>query len=86
VFLSSTLLFGIEAHLAKSDAMQLAAIVTMQTGLAHIYCNRNSNVSWLPRFLFWLGPSVAMLIKGPVAPTVATMTLGWLCWKEAYGW
>ena len=86
VFLSATLLLSVEAHLAKTDAMQLAAIVTMQAGLARLYCVGNTNGSWQARLLFWLGLSLGILIKGPVAPAIATMTLAWICWKERSFW
>lgn len=86
VFLASTLLLGVEAHLAKTDAMQLAAIVAMQAGLARLYMADKALRLWPERLLFWLGLGMGMLIKGPVAPTVATMTLGWICWKERSFW
>ncbi len=82
VFLACTLLLGVEAHLAKTDAMQLAAIVAMQAGLAQVYCRPQQSGLWRSRLLFWLGLGLGMLIKGPVAPAVATLTLGWLCWRD----
>ena len=82
VLLACSLLIAVEAHLAKTDAMLLATIVCMQTGLAQLYCNTHKKHPWTPRLLFWLGLSLAMLIKGPVAPILAFLTLAWICWKE----
>ncbi|MCP9810291.1 glycosyltransferase family 39 protein [Cyanobium sp. HWJ4-Hawea] len=86
VFLACSLLLGVEAHLAKTDAMQLAAIVAMQAGLAQIYVQPRQEGLWRSRLLFWLGLGLGMLIKGPVAPAVATFTLAWICWKERSLW
>ena len=81
VFLACTLLVGVEAHLAKTDAWQLAAIVAMQSGLANLTCQPPTCGQWRFRLLFWLGLGLGMLIKGPVAPVVAVLTLGWMSWK-----
>lgn len=86
VFLACTVVLVLEAHLAKTDAMQLATIVTMQAGLARVYCTHPSRGSWQARLLFWLGLGLGMLIKGPVAPTVACLTLATICWRERSFW
>lgn len=82
VLLACSLLIGVEAHLAKTDAMQLAAIVAMQAGLAQIYCFPKDHELLRARLFFWLGLGVALLIKGPVAPVLALLTLAWICWKD----
>ena len=81
VFLACTLLVGVEAHLAKTDAVQLAAIVAMQSGLANLTCRPPSYGHWWFRLLFWLGLGLGMLIKGPVAPVIAALTIAWISWK-----
>jgi len=86
ILLACSLLVAVEAHLAKTDAMLLATIVCMQAGLAQLYCKTHKIYPWVPRLLFWLGLSFAMLIKGPVAPCLAFLTLGWICWKERSLW
>jgi len=86
ILLACSLLVAVEAHLAKTDAMLLATIVCMQAGLAQLYCKTHKIQPWVPRLLFWLGLSLAMLIKGPVAPSLAFLTLGWICWKERSLW
>ena len=82
VLLACSLLIVVEAHLAKTDAMQLAAIVAMQAGLAQIYCMPKVHELLRARIFFWLGLGVALLIKGPVAPVLASLTLAWICWKD----
>lgn len=81
VFLACTLLVGVEAHLAKTDAVQLAAIVAMQAGLANLTCRPPSYGHWRFRLLFWLGLGLGMLIKGPVAPVIAALTIAWMSWR-----
>jgi 4-amino-4-deoxy-L-arabinose transferase-like glycosyltransferase len=89
LLLAGCLLLGIEAHLAKTDATLLAAVVAMQGGLARVVAGPGSSVEaaggragWESRALFWGGLGVGMLIKGPVAPAVAGLTLAALIGRE----
>ncbi len=75
--LASSLLLIVEAHLATTDALLLATIVAAQGALM----NRLLRPSHRPMawsMLFWVAQGLAILIKGPVAPLVAILTLlGW---------
>lgn len=77
--LAASLLLGVEARLAKTDAMLLATIVAMQAGLAVVYLKHRAPgalpATWLPALVFWLALGAGTLIKGPVAPAVAGLTI-----------
>ncbi|TVS05096.1 MAG: glycosyltransferase family 39 protein [Cyanobium sp. PLM2.Bin73] len=89
LLLAGSLLLGIEAHLAKTDATLLAAVVAMQGGLARVVVGAErggeaagERAGWGSRALFWGGLGVGMLIKGPVAPAVAGLTLAALMGQQ----
>lgn len=66
-----------EAHLAKTDAVLLATVVAAQAALARIYLeSRQGRDAGLATALgFWAALGVGLLIKGPIAPMVALLTL-----------
>jgi 4-amino-4-deoxy-L-arabinose transferase-like glycosyltransferase len=65
-----------EAHIAKTDAALLAAIVAGQGALGAAYvaarCGRPVPV-WIAA-AFWAGETVAIMLKGPVGPALALTT------------
>src|SRR5262249_31934834 len=76
VLLASGLGVIAEAHLAKTDAALLAAVVAGQGALGLIYTAVRSGrrvPSSLP-LVFWLGEAVAILLKGPPGPVLALLT------------
>jgi 4-amino-4-deoxy-L-arabinose transferase-like glycosyltransferase len=79
-----------EAHIAKTDAALLATVVAAEGALGLLYCRRRAGRS-APLGLalaFWLAEAAGILLKGPVAPVLALLTiaalsaadrdLGWL--------
>ena len=76
VMLAASILLGVEARLAKTDAVQLAAITAAQLALARAYlaekraapCGRGTAL------VFWLGVGVGVLIKGPIVVMVSGST------------
>lgn len=75
--LACCLLLVVEAHLAKTDAMLLASIAAMQVALARFYIRTPQDSSpglgvWL---LFWGGMGLSILLKGPVGPAIAGLTI-----------
>jgi 4-amino-4-deoxy-L-arabinose transferase-like glycosyltransferase len=70
----------IEAHLAKTDAALLAAVVAGQgaLGLAYIMTRTNRPIGWSLPLLFWLAEAAAILLKGPPGPVLALLTVGCL--------
>jgi 4-amino-4-deoxy-L-arabinose transferase-like glycosyltransferase len=65
-----------EAHIAKTDAVLLAATVAGQSllGLAYLRARRGEAVPLALATGFWLAEAAAILVKGPVAPVLAVLT------------
>ncbi|MGC2203622.1 MAG: glycosyltransferase family 39 protein [Stellaceae bacterium] len=76
VLLGSALGVVVEAHLAKTDAALLAAVVTAQGALGLVYDAARSGrrVSRSLALLFWLAEAAAILLKGPPGPVLALLT------------
>jgi 4-amino-4-deoxy-L-arabinose transferase-like glycosyltransferase len=70
--------FGLvaEAHIAKTDAVLLAAIVAGQSalGLAYVRGRSGAAVPLAVAAGFWAAEAVAILIKGPIGPGLALLT------------
>jgi 4-amino-4-deoxy-L-arabinose transferase-like glycosyltransferase len=77
-----SILLVTEGHLAKTDAMLCAAITAMQAGLARSFMRHHTesdaNVRWADVLLIGIGLGASMLLKGPVGPMVAVLTVGGL--------
>jgi 4-amino-4-deoxy-L-arabinose transferase-like glycosyltransferase len=80
VLTASALGVVVEAHLAKTDAALLAAVVAGQgaLGLAYIAARTGHQVGWPLPLLFWVTEAVAILLKGPPGPLLALLTAGCL--------
>jgi 4-amino-4-deoxy-L-arabinose transferase-like glycosyltransferase len=80
VLTASALGVVVEAHLAKTDAALLAAVVAGQgaLGLAYIATRTGHPVGWPLPLLFWVAEAVAILLKGPPGPVLALLTAGCL--------
>lgn len=76
VLLAASLGTMAEAHIAKTDAVLLAAIVAAQgaLGLAYIHARGGKPVGIGVAALFWAGEIAAILLKGPVGPALALTT------------
>ena len=68
---------AIEAHIAKTDAMLLAAVVAAQgaLGLAYISSRQGRPVAFWVAAVFWVAEAAAILLKGPPAPMLAIVTV-----------
>jgi 4-amino-4-deoxy-L-arabinose transferase-like glycosyltransferase len=78
--LASSLLSGVEAHLATTDAALAAFTLIAQACLGLIYVRHRSGLRppgwcWLT---FWLAVGTAILIKGPIAPLICCLTMATL--------
>ena len=76
VLMASALGLVVEAHLAKTDAALLAAVVAAHgaLGLAYVAFHSDRPVSrYLPP-VFWLAEAAGILLKGPLALALALMT------------
>ncbi len=87
--LGATFLLSSEAFIAKTDAALCGTTTLAMAALARVYAahlkGETSN-RWT-KFAFWIGLSVAALIKGPVGLLVALFALiGLAIWDRKAGW
>lgn len=92
---ASTLLLSSEAFIAKTDAVLAGTTTLALAALARIYAGslNGAPAGRLTRLLFWLGLSVAVLVKGPVGLMVVVLTAAtlWIWdrkapWLNRLGW
>jgi 4-amino-4-deoxy-L-arabinose transferase-like glycosyltransferase len=77
VLTASALGIVAEAHLAKTDATLLAAVLAAQGALGIAYTTSRAGFP-VPRrvaFGFWLAVGAAILLKGPLGPALALLTI-----------
>lgn len=93
--LASTLLLSSEAFIAKTDAVLAGTTTLALAALARIYAGslNGAPAGRLTRLLFWLGLSMAVLVKGPVGLMVVVLTAAglWIWdrkapWLKRLGW
>ena len=94
--LGASFLLSTEAFIAKTDAVLAGCTTLAMAALARMYLNSREEgvrIGWRTKLLFWLGLSMAILVKGPVAPMVVTLTLIALAlwdrrvrWMTKIGW
>ena len=73
--LACSLIILAEAHIAKTDSILLSLILAQQFSLWLCYKNRfNINASSATKW-FWISMAFAILVKGPIAPFLAFVTI-----------
>ncbi|MGO8869410.1 MAG: ArnT family glycosyltransferase [Alphaproteobacteria bacterium] len=84
VMMATSLLLGVEARLAKTDAVQLATICAAQLALANAYLAREHKTALHSAWpiLFWLSIGLGVLIKGPIILMVCGFTAAALSLAE----
>ena len=99
--LGASVLLSTEASIAKTDAVLCGLVTLMMAALGRLYAagreitvdrpSRRENRATVA--LFWAGFSLSVLIKGPIGPMVAGLTLvslwAWdrdLRWTRGIGW
>ena len=88
LFSSGFLLLG-EVHLAKTDTVLMALALAQQWALMQLYLawQHDQPVPQYGWLWFWLAMAAGILIKGPVLPVLALLTLAGLClWHRQYRW
>ncbi|MEM7695140.1 MAG: glycosyltransferase family 39 protein [Pseudomonadota bacterium] len=76
----ATIILGVEARLAKTDAVLCATIFFAQGALARLWLAERRNPSMA--LLFWAALGLGILVKGPIAPMVCGLTLAALAlWR-----
>ena len=78
-----------EAHLAKTDTVLMLLVMVQQWALMRVYLNRDKTTAkpsahWI---FFWTALAAGILVKGPIAPAVAILTIAVLIvWHRGAGW
>ena len=70
----STILIGVEARLAKTDAVVLATIMAAMGALARFYLAPVKERGWKLPLIFWSAIGIGLLVKGPITPMVPLFT------------
>ncbi len=85
MMLASCLLLGVEASIAKTDALLCGFTSLAFASLAHL--RRHTGGGKGIASLFWAALGIAVLIKGPVAPLIVGLALIMLyIWEGRAGW
>ena len=87
--LGSSLILSTEALLATTDAALTGAVAWMMAALARIYAaSRGEGVArGGTKTLFWLGLGASILLKGPIGPMIAVLTiLALWAWDRRATW
>nr|WP_319387302.1 glycosyltransferase family 39 protein [uncultured Roseibium sp.] len=77
-FVALAIIVGVEARLAKTDAMLFATVIIAQGALARIWLKDADQRMWGLSFLFWTALAAGVLIKGPVGLMVVGFTVAGL--------
>ncbi|MCW2307318.1 ArnT family glycosyltransferase [Rhodobium gokarnense] len=85
LFFAAVILPGVEARLAKTDAMLLAAILAAQLVLARLWVGRK--VGFFFTAFFYVALAAGVLLKGPIIVMVTGLTMiGCIVWKRSVRW
>jgi 4-amino-4-deoxy-L-arabinose transferase-like glycosyltransferase len=85
LFMVSSILLGVEARLAKTDAVLLATTIGAMGILARAYLGRA--LSPATAMMFWVALAAGMLIKGPlILLVVGSTTLALWAWDRSLAW
>ncbi|HYH22121.1 MAG TPA: glycosyltransferase family 39 protein [Azospirillum sp.] len=88
VMLAGCVVLGVEARMAKTDAVLLATLVAAQAVLAAVYVGRDGPAPGRGvAALFWVAAGISVLIKGPIVALVSGGTIAALTlWDRRIGW
>src|SRR5580700_9752980 len=75
LMLAASILLGVEARLAKTDAMLLATVVAAMGVLAREYLGKDkpAEAGWLLPGLFWTAVAGGVLLKGPLIVMIVAL-------------
>lgn len=92
LMMMASVLLGVEAHLAKTDAVLGALSVATLGFLARAYLYARApgvmpQLSENARLFFWVVLGLAVLVKGPITPLVGALACLWLYARDrSLGW
>lgn len=82
-----SIILGVEARLAKTDAVLFATVVIAQGALARIWLKEADRRLWGLAAVFWTALAASVLIKGPVGPMVVGFTVvGLMAVRRKVAW
>lgn len=79
LFMASSVVLAAEARLARPDAVLLMTVVLAQGALARLRLSTDDAPRYGMCALFWLAIGAGILVKGPIAPLIAGLTVAALC-------
>ncbi len=81
--MAACVLLGVEARIAKTDAVLAACAVASMGALARIWLDWTRSLPFVPSrqtwLVFWSATALAILIKGPIVPMVWGLAILVLC-------
>jgi len=95
VLLATTTVLGVEANIATTDGALCGVVTLSMAALGRLYLTARGGpaAGWRTSLLFWLGLGASILLKGPIGPMVAGLTIVTLCvwdrraaWLKSLGW
>ena len=90
MLMAATILLGVEARLAKTDAVVAATVAASMAVIARLWMNRLDDryrlgLGWV--LVFWLAIGIGILVKGPITPAVVLFAVLVLAFSERWmGW
>jgi len=90
--MAGSILLGVEARLAKTDAVLAATVVAAMGALARSYFAFVSpDVRGAPglgtALVFWIAIGIGILVKGPITPLIPLIVALFLAWRErSFAW
>src|SRR5450755_2142110 len=90
LMMASSVLLGVEARLAKTDAMLLFTVVAAMGALARVYLawqrgEDPEHPSWAWPAIFWTAMAGGILLKGPLILMFVVLTIGTLAIRDRTG-
>jgi 4-amino-4-deoxy-L-arabinose transferase-like glycosyltransferase len=89
LMLATSILLGVEARLAKTDAMLLATVVAAMGVMAREYLERDTPAApgWVRPAVFWSAVAAGVLLKGPlIVMIVAFAAVTLVIFDRSAGW
>jgi 4-amino-4-deoxy-L-arabinose transferase-like glycosyltransferase len=89
LMMAGSILLGVEARLAKTDAMLLLTVLAAMGALARVYLaprtGEAAETGWTLPAIFWTAMAGGILLKGPLIAMFVLLTAGTLCVIERSG-
>lgn len=84
--MASAVLLGVEARIAKTDAVLAACAVASMGALARVWLDWTRSLAFVPGrrnwLVFWIATAIGLLIKGPIVPMVWGLAILFLSLRE----